>query len=106
VIRGREAPDDVRRIEAAIAATVTPGIEAVLALAETAKKEKDRLPGYIAGLAAKLAANASESARAGKSDAEAIAMRGRFALTALEHLAGNGAAQLVVEAMLTRMRAI
>ncbi|MBX3228174.1 MAG: DNA polymerase III subunit [Labilithrix sp.] len=94
-----------RFVADALAATTSPGIEPVLALAEAAKKDKDRLPAHIAALASKLAANAAESARAGRTDAEAIATRGRHALTALEHLSGNGAAQLVVEAMLTRMRA-
>jgi hypothetical protein len=35
-----------------------------------------------------------------------LASRGRLALTALDHLAGNSAPQLVVEAMLSRMRAV
>lgn len=82
------------------------GIEAILALAETAKKEKERLPAYIAGLGAALAERAATAARAGEPQAEAHAVRGRFALNALEHLSQNGAAQLVVEAMLTRMRGV
>lgn len=93
-------------IEGAFAAMSAPGVEAVLALAEAAKKEKDRLPTYIAALASTLAQRAGEAARAGRPEAESLATRGRFALNALEHLAGNGAAQLVVEAMLTRMRAV
>ena len=59
-----------------------------------------------AALASALAARSAEAARANRSEAEALAIRGRFALTALEHLAANGAAQLVVEAMLMRMRAV
>ena len=82
------------------------GIEAILALAETAKKEKDRLPAYVAALASTLAERAQTAAREGRNDAESLALRGRFALNALEHLAQNGAAQLVVEAMLTRMRSV
>jgi DNA polymerase-3 subunit delta' len=93
-------------IDGALAATTAPGIEAVLALAEQAKKEKDRLPTYIAALASTLATRAATAAREGQPEAEAPATRGRFALNALEHLAGNGSAQLVVEAMLTRMRAV
>jgi DNA polymerase-3 subunit delta' len=93
-------------VASALAATSSPTIEQVLALAESAKKDKDRLPSNIAALAAALATRAGEAARAGSPDAEALAIRGRFALTALEHLAGNGAAQLVVEAMLTRMRSV
>jgi DNA polymerase-3 subunit delta' len=93
-------------VEGALAATNAPGIDGVLALAEQAKKEKDRLPAYIAALASTLAARAADAAREGRPGAEAMATRGRFALNALEHLAGNGSAQLVVEAMLTRMRAV
>lgn len=93
-------------VESAILAMTSPTIDPVLALAENAKKEKDRLPAYLAALASALAARAGEAARAGRPDAEAIATRGRHALTAIEHLAANGAAQLVVEAMLTRMRAV
>lgn len=93
-------------VESAIAATMSASIEPVLALAESAKKEKDRLPAFIAALASALAARSADAARSGGSDAEVLAARGRFALTALEHLAGNGAAQLVVEGMLMRMRAI
>jgi DNA polymerase-3 subunit delta' len=91
-------------VESALAAASSPSIEAVLAVAETAKKDKERLPAHIAALASALAALAGEAARAGRPDAEAIALRGRHALTALEHLAANGSAQLVVEAMLSRMR--
>ena len=93
-------------VESALAATSSASIEPVLALAESAKKDKDRLPSNIAALASALAVRAADAARAGHPDAEALAIRGRFALSALEHLAGNGAAQLVVEAMLTRMRAV
>lgn len=95
-----------RFVASALAATESAGIEQVLAVAESAKKDKDQLPSNIAALAATLATRAADSARAGRPDAESLAIRGRFALTALEHLAGNGAAQLVVEAMLTRMRAV
>lgn len=95
-----------RFVESALAATTGASIEPVLALAESAKKEKDRLPEMVAALASALAARSAEAARANQPEAEALAIRGRFALTALEHLAANGAAQLVVEAMLMRMRAV
>ncbi len=95
-----------RFVESALAATTSPTIEAVLALAEVAKKDKDHLPSNIAALASELARRAGDAARTGSPEAEAFAIRGRFALTALEHLASNGAAQLVVEAMLMRMRAV
>ncbi|HVJ93027.1 MAG TPA: DNA polymerase III subunit [Labilithrix sp.] len=95
-----------RFVESALAATSSPTIEAVLALAEAAKKDKDRLASNIAALAAALAARAGHAAREGKPEAETLAIRGRFALTALEHLANNGAPQLVVEGMLMRMRGV
>lgn len=95
-----------RFVESALAATSSSSIEDVLSVAESAKKDKDRLPAHIAALASALAMRAAEAARAGRPEAEAFATRGRFALNALEHLASNGAAQLVVEAMLTRMRAV
>lgn len=93
----------VERALDAISARTSAG---VLALAEEAKKDKDALPSRIAALAAALAARAADAAAASSTDAEALANRGRHALTALEHLAGNGAPQLVVEAMLMRMRAV
>jgi DNA polymerase-3 subunit delta' len=95
-----------RFVARALDALASPQVEPVLALAEDAKKDKDRLPEHIAALASALAERAADAAREGLVDAEAIAARGSFALTALEHLAGNGNPQLVVEAMLTRMRAI
>jgi DNA polymerase-3 subunit delta' len=95
-----------RFVESALAATASVGFDGVLAVAENAKKDKDRLPAHIAALASALAVRAAEAARADRPEAEALAIRGRFALHALEHLASNGAPQLVVEAMLTRMRGI
>lgn len=96
-----------RFVDQAIAATQgSASIDSVLLLAESAKKDKDRLAANIAALASAMATKAAEAARGGRPDAEALAVRGRFALNALEHLAANGAAQLVVEAMLTRMRSV
>ena len=51
-----------------------------------------------------LAAKASDAARADLPESEGLALRGHHALNALEHLDGNNAPQLVVEAMLSRMR--
>ncbi len=95
-----------RFVESALAATTSGGIDDVLALAESAQTDQDRRPSTVAALASALAARAAEAARAGRPDAETYAIRGRFALGALEHLAANGAAQLVVEAMLMRMRSV
>lgn len=93
-------------IARALAATSAPSLSLALALAEDAKKEKDRLPSCIAALAASLARRGAAAAREGKPEADTLAARGRIALTALEHLAGNGAPQLVVEAMISKMRAV
>lgn len=93
-------------VERALAAISAAPLDGVLALAEDAKKEKDTLPARIAALASTLAERAGAAAREGSPEAETLANRGRHALTALEHLAGNSAPQMVVEAMLTRMRAM
>ena len=95
-----------RFVTRALEAVAAPGLEPLLALAEDAKKEKDLLRARIAALATALAVKASEAARAHRSEAEALALRGHLALNALEHLDGNNAPQLVVEAMLSRMRAL
>lgn len=72
---------------------------AALELAEHAKKEKDALAGRIGALGARLAARA----RTGQTrDAERFA----FTLQALRDLESNASAQLVVESMLMRMRAV
>ena len=95
-----------RFVTRALEAVSAPGLEPLLALAEDAKKEKDLLRARIVALATTLSLKASDSAKADRSDAETLATRGHIALTALEHLDGNNAPQLVVEAMLSRMRAL
>jgi DNA polymerase-3 subunit delta' len=95
-----------RFVTRALEAVAAPGLEPLLALAEDAKKEKDLLRARIGALASALAAQASDAARAHGPRAEPLASRGRLALEALEHLDGNNAPQLVVEAMLSRMRAL
>jgi hypothetical protein len=95
-----------RFVTRALEAVTAPGLEPLLALAEDAKKEKDLLRARIIALATMLSLKASDSARADRADAETLATRGHIALTALEHLDGNNAPQLVVEAKLSRMRAL
>jgi DNA polymerase-3 subunit delta' len=90
----------------ALEAVAAPGLEPLLALAEDAKKEKDLLRARIAALATAFSVRASDAARANRPEAESLAVRGHLALDALEHLDGNNAPQLVVEAMLSRMRAL
>lgn len=99
-----EASDARERfVDRAFEAMTAPSLDPLLALAEDAKKEKDELRGRIAALAAALAERA---AKADAHESAAMAARGRFALAALEHLDGNNSPQLVVEGMLSRMRAI
>lgn len=95
-----------RFVTRAFEALAAPGLEPLLALAEDAKKEKDLLRARIAALANALAVKASEAARADRPESEAYALRGRFALDALEHFDGNNAPQLVIEGMLSRMRGV
>ena len=95
-----------RFVTRALEAVAAPGLEPLLALAEDAKKEKDLLRARIAALASTLARRAADAARAERTEAEALALRGQLALNALEYLDGNNAPQLVVEAMLSRMRAL
>lgn len=91
-------------VRQALDAALAPTLEPSLALAEASKKAKERLPTFLKALADALAARATEAAERGAADAEAWAARGLCALTALDHLERNGAAQLVVEAMMLRMR--
>jgi hypothetical protein len=96
----------LRFVARAFEAVSAKGIEPLLALAEDAKKEKDELRTRIGALASAFAEKASESARANRRDSEVLAARGRLALAALENLDFNNAPQMVVEAMLSRMRGI
>jgi DNA polymerase-3 subunit delta' len=95
-----------RFVTRALEAVAAPGLEPLLALAEDAKKEKDLLRARIEALASALAAKASEAARQDRPESDMLAARGQLALTALEHFDGNNAPQLVIEAMLSRMRAL
>jgi len=95
-----------RFVARAFEAVTAPGVEPLLALAEDAKKEKDELRVRLGALASAFAAKASDAAREGRRESEVLAARGRLALTALENLDFNNAPQMVVESMLSRMRAI
>ncbi len=101
-----ESEARARFVARALEAVVAPSLEPLLALAEDAKKEKDELRARIGALASDLARQASDAARAHHRDSEVLAARGRVALAALENLDFNNAPQLVVEAMLSRMRAL
>jgi DNA polymerase-3 subunit delta' len=95
-----------RFVTRALEAVDAPGLEPLLALAEDAKKEKDLLRARIGALATALSVKSAAAARNGGAESDALASRGRLALAALEHLDGNNAPQLVVEAMLSRMRSL
>ena len=95
-----------RFVTRALEAVSAPGLEPMLALAEDAKKEKEELRARIAALASTLAQRASSAARAQHPDSAILAARGSVALNALENLDFNNAPQLVVEAMLSRMRSM
>jgi DNA polymerase-3 subunit delta' len=90
----------------AFAAVDAKALDSGLALAEDAKKDKSALATHVAALATAFAARASAAAKIASPEAATLAARGNIALLALDHLAGNGAPQLVVEAMIVRMRAI
>jgi DNA polymerase-3 subunit delta' len=96
-------PDEEERrrafVEAASRALDSGDFGAALQLAEEAKKDKDALAGRITALGAHL----DQRARSGSlRDADRYA----FVLQALRDLESNASAQLVVESMLMRMRAL
>ena len=101
-------PEDLAERDAFVAratkAVDSPDAMLGLELAEDAKKEKDVLAPRLADLARHYADEAK--ARAGANDARAFraAARSRLALTAVGELEQNGAAQLVVESMILKMR--
>jgi DNA polymerase-3 subunit delta' len=89
----------------AMAAIEAPTFSLGLELAEEAKKEKGDLPARLNALANALAARACASATSPSREAEAAGLRYQLVTAALEQLEGNASAQLVVEAMMIRMRA-
>jgi DNA polymerase III subunit delta' len=93
----------------ALRAIDAPDMGLALDLAEDAKKAKDALPLRIAALASALgvrgAAAVGARGQEGR-DAGACAARYSLAISALGELDGNASAQLVVESMLARMRAV
>ena len=94
-----------RFVARAMAAIEAPTLGPALELAEDAKKEKGELPARLAALATALAvrAIANAASETGR-EVEAAGLRYQLALTAIRQLEGNASAQLVVEAMMVRMR--
>jgi DNA polymerase III subunit delta' len=95
----------------AFAARATTALSArdlgpALELAEEAKKNKEGLDTRILAFAAHLADAAVSAVADDVRSAERDASRYPLALAAIAELDGNASAQLVVESMLTRMRAV
>ncbi len=104
-----ESEARTRFVTRALEALAAPGLEPLLALAEDAKKDKSELRARIGALASALSLMARDAARDESllaRNCHIFAARGRLALTALEHLDFNNTPQLVVEAMLSKMRAL
>jgi DNA polymerase-3 subunit delta' len=91
-----------RALEAIEAPTMGPALE----LAEDAKKEKGELATRLAALASSLAVRGAAEADARGRAADTAASRYLLALAAMRELEGNASAQLVVESMMIRMRAV
>ena len=91
-----------RALEAIFAPTMGPALE----LAEDAKKEKGELATRLAALASSLAVRGAAEAGAPGRAADVAASRYLLALAAMRELEGNASAQLVVESMMIRMRAV
>ncbi len=102
-------PDEARRLtEAFVRARSTPSPRGHRACAGARRGcEGQRASSPDASRRSpRLQTRASRAAKSGSNDAGRWRSARRFALAALEHLAGNGAPQLVVEAMVMRMRAV
>ncbi len=101
-------PEDRAERDAFVAraakAVESPDAMLGLELAEDAKKEKDVLVPRLTELARHYAEEAKARAGANDSRASRAAARSRLALTAVGELEQNGAAQLVVESMILKMR--
>lgn len=89
----------------ALAAVASKDFTLALDLAGDAKKAKAELEMHLAAFSAALAAEGRTRALAGDPTATAYAHRHELALRALRELDGNAAPALVVESMLSAMRA-
>ncbi len=110
VALGLADPEESERrvafVDTAMRAIASPDMGLALDLAEDAKKAKEALPVRIAALASALGAKGSASVGEPGREAATCAARYSLALAAMEELDGNASAQLVVESMLARMRAV
>jgi DNA polymerase-3 subunit delta' len=91
-----------RALEAIAAPTLGPALE----LAEDAKKEKGELATRLTALATALGARASAAAGSAGREADVASGQYPLVLAAIQQLDGNAAAQLVVESMIVKMRAV
>lgn len=94
-----------KAMDAVLARTLAPALD----LADDAKKAKADLEGLLRGLAEALAHDARTAAMSGApgsgaTAADVLARRYAMVLTALQQLDGNASAQLVVEALVAKMR--
>jgi DNA polymerase-3 subunit delta' len=88
-------------------ALASPDAGAALDLAAEVKgRDKDAIARQLEALAAALGAEARTTARARDRRADVAAARHGLAIAAVHQLEGNASAQLAVEAMLIRMRAL
>jgi DNA polymerase III subunit delta' len=93
-------------VRRALSAIDAPDLGPALDLAEEAKKQKDLVAPRVLALASALGHRARAKASAPGPDAGLDSARYAVAIGALEELEGNASAQLVVESMLAKMRAV
>jgi DNA polymerase-3 subunit delta' len=94
-------------VRRALEALTSPDAGAALDLASEAKgRDKDALTRQLEALAAALGAEARKTATKPDRAADVAAARHGLAVAAVQQLEGNASAQLAVEAMMIRMRAI
>lgn len=93
-------------VQKALRAIAAPDMGPALELAEELKKVKGDLGTLLTALGDALAADARTFAMANDPKAEASAARYRLTLVAARQLDGNASAQLAMESMFARMRAV
>jgi DNA polymerase III subunit delta' len=94
-------------VKRAMGALASPDAGEALDLAADAKgRDKDAVTRQLEALAAALGAEARSTAKAADRRADVAAARHGLAVAAVQQLEGNAAAQLALEAMLIRMRAV
>ena len=95
-----------RFVARALLAIDSPDLGAGLELAEEAKKEKGDLGLRLLALSSALGVRAVKAAGDDDRTADLAASRYQLALAAIRQLDGNASAQLVIESLMIRMRAV